>query len=171
MLSSVEDNMKKFEWKNELQFLRVIRMRTEHHDTRCQKSLVSFFLPGCSYSSLPSARTQNRCISSGKTKQKKETSEKPNLLGEPGTFQEPHSKPPRFLFLPHFENVKRSKPFKNLQEVLERFQVPRGFQRVSVDIFRVTGWSTQEPQNSSAVLFSSCTARLGILSTDSESLE
>ena len=76
--------------------------------------------------------------------------------------------PTRFLFLPHFENVKRSKPFKNLQEVLERFQVPRGFQRVSVDIFRVTGWSTQEPQNSSAVLFSSCTARLGILSTDSE---
>ena len=31
-----------------------------------------------------------------------------------------------------------------------------------------TGWSTQEPQNSLAVLFSRCTARLGILSTDSE---
>ena len=38
------------------------------------------------------------------------TSEKPlgnlepfkNLLGEPGTFQEPPSKPPRFLFLSHF---------------------------------------------------------------------
>ena len=34
-----------------------------------------------------------------------------------------------------------------------------------------TGWSTQEPQNSSAVLFSRCTARLGILSTDLDSSE
>ena len=32
-----------------------------------------------------------------------------------------------------------------------------------------SGWSTQEPQNSSAVLFSSCTAQLGILSTDLDS--
>ena len=51
-------------------------------------------------------------------------------LGEPGTLQEPTSKPPRFLFLSHFENVKRSTYFKNLQEVLERFQVPRGFRSI-----------------------------------------
>ena len=53
-----------------------------------------------------------------------------NLLGKPGTFREPPSILPRFLFLSHFENVKRSKIFKNLQQVLERFQVPRGFSEV-----------------------------------------
>ena len=60
-------------------------------------------------------------------------------LGEPGTFHEPPSKPPRFLFLSHFEYDKRSNPFKSLQEVLERFQVPRVFQRFSVDILYI--WS------------------------------
>ena len=34
---------------------------------------------------------------------------------------------------------------------------------------QTTGWSTQEPQNSSAILISSSTGRLGILRTNSDS--
>ena len=70
-----------------------------------------FSCAGCYYNSLPSARTQDPCFSSDKTKQKKETSE---------------------VFVSFtFQKVLRRFPVsRGFSEV---------FQRFSVDIFRICG--------------------------------
>ena len=85
MLSSEEDNMKKFEWKSgrnpffHREILRVVRIRTTHDETRFQKTLVSFFLRRLFLqfsAQCQNPEPGNRCFSSDKTKQKKETSKR-----------------------------------------------------------------------------------------------
>ena len=79
MLSSEEDDMEEFEWKTgeALSFIEKfweLPGSERNITTRDSKKLWFLFsCTGCSYNSLPSARTQNRCFPSDKTKQMKET--------------------------------------------------------------------------------------------------
>ena len=78
MSSSEEDTMKKFECPNFIEnFWESSESEWNMTSHDAKKLWILFSCAGCSYNSLLSARTKNRCFSSEKTKQKKETSQKP----------------------------------------------------------------------------------------------